>query len=221
MTVQSNRKKNKLGIICSIFTMLLQGSLVNAQEGWKTIHHDQLKEAIVVNRSARFAEGVYLDKRAGDGFLQIKGLAFQNGTIEADIKGSNTPQQSFVGIAFHGQDSLTYDVVYFRPFNFNNPERKSHSVQYISHPAYTWDRLRSESPGKYESVLNENVDPNTWFHVRIEINFPQVRVYVNDQSEPTLLVDQLSTGKPGWLGFWVGNTADGQFKNLRIRSAAN
>lgn len=172
----------------------------------------------LINREATFGNEIYLDKVEGNGFLRIKDVRFKNGTIEADIKGSNTPQQSFVGIAFHGRDDKTYDAIYLRPFNFKNPERKSHSIQYISHPTYTWEKLRSESLGKYESELNVEVDPNDWFRVRIEINFPEVHVYIDDSKEATLSVTQLSSRSEGWIGFWVGHYSDGWFRNLKVTS---
>lgn len=197
------------------FLILLHAGVSKAQNEVLT----KEKNTRVVNRMVSFKDDIYLKEAAGDGFLQIKDLVFKNGTIEADIKGSNTPQHSFVGIAFHGQDSRTYDVIYFRPFNFLNPERKTHSVQYIAHPTYTWDKLRAENPGKYEAALQETVDPDEWFHVRIEVDFPHVTVYVNAQQTASLAVRQLSKGKAGWLGFWVGNMSDGHFKNLRITPA--
>ncbi len=170
-----------------------------------------------INRAVTFGNEVYLGSSEGDGFLKITPIHFKNGTIEADIKGSNTPQQSFVGIAFHGKDDETYDVVYFRPFNFRNPDRKANSVQYVAHPTYTWDKLRAENPGKYEAEANVDLNPDDWFHVRIEINFPKVSVYINDNPQATLSVNQLSAGEGGWLGFWVGNFSDGWFKNLVVR----
>src|ERR1017187_621430 len=52
---------------------------------------------------------------------------------------------SGLGIAFHGEDTSTYDAVYFRPFNFNttDPVRKIHAVQYVSMPDNPWFRLRN------------------------------------------------------------------------------
>jgi hypothetical protein len=32
--------------------------------------------------------------------------------------------------------------------------RRNHSAQYISHPAWTWSRLRTEEPNKYESYVD-------------------------------------------------------------------
>jgi hypothetical protein len=61
-----------------------------------------------------------------------------------------TLQQSFVGVAFHGVDGTTYDAIYFRPFNFktDDPVRRIHAVQYISHPDNPWQKLRDGQPGE-------------------------------------------------------------------------
>ena len=77
-------------------------------------------------------KGVRLDTASGQGLAYVDGLEFANGTIELDIRGRDLQGQSFVGVAFHGVDALTYDAVYFRPFNFRaqDPERKIHAVQY-------------------------------------------------------------------------------------------
>ncbi len=159
---------------------------------------------------------IHLDGKPGDGLLWLRNLDFANGTIECDIMGQDIQGRSFVGLAFHGLNDSTFDVVYFRPFNFQNEERNGHSVQYISHPTYTWFKLREEHPGKYENNLNPVPDPEKWFHVYIEIGYPEVAVYVNDSDVPSLKVTQLSSQKHGWIGFWVGNNSEGSFKNLKI-----
>jgi len=110
----------------------------------------------------------------------------------------------------------TYDVIYFRPFNFKNPESNGHSIQYISHPKYTWSKLREQYPEKYENVVSPVPDPNDWFHVTITIKYPTVKVFVNDSEEASLAIEQLSSQKEGWIGFWVGNNSEGHFKNLKI-----
>jgi hypothetical protein len=58
-------------------------------------------------------------------------------------------------------------------------------------------------------------DPNDWFHVRIEIEFPMVRVYVNNSAQPALEVEQISTRKDGKLGLWV-DSEDGWFRNVVV-----
>jgi len=169
------------------------------------------------NREVSYDGSVYLNGKPGDGMLWLKDINFKNGVIELDIKGSDTPGRSFVGIAFHGLNDSTYDVIYFRPFNFKNPDRNGHSVQYISHPEFTWYKLRQEHPGEYENPVNPVPDPNDWFHVAVKVRYPSVKVFVNDSKEASLEIDQLSPQKGGWVGLWVGNNSEGYFNNLKIR----
>ncbi len=172
----------------------------------------------VYNRNVTYDDAVHLDRKEGDGLLRLQNFDFQNGTIELDIKGKNELGSSFVGLAFRGLNDSTYDAVYFRPFNFENPERRNHSVQYISQPVYPWYRLREESPGKYENSINPPPQPEEWFHATIVIEYPVVKVFVNNSEEASLIINQLSLRNKGWLGFWVGNNSEGYFKNLRIIS---
>lgn len=159
---------------------------------------------------------VHLNKGEGDGILWLKSLSFENGTIDLDIKGRDERGQSFVGIAFHGLDRNNFELVYFRPFNFKSPEKKGNSVQYVSLPEFTWQKLRTEHPGVYENEPTPTPDPNGWFHATIEVNHPTVKVYINNAEEPSLSIQQLNERKTGWIGFWVGSNSEGEFKNLKI-----
>jgi len=163
-------------------------------------------------------KGVRLSEDAGDGVAYLQGVEFTNGTIELDVRGKDVPQQSFVGVAFHGVDGTTYDAIYFRPFNFRaeDPARRGHAVQYIAQPIYPWQKLRAEQPGKYERAIDPVPDPNAWFHVRVVVTSPKVSVFVDDAKEPSLVVDQLSNRKKGLVGLWVGNNSGGDFANLKI-----
>ena len=115
-------------------------------------------------------------------------------------------------------DEKTYDAVYFRPFNFKaeDPARRLRAVQYIRDPTYTWQKLRTEHPGKNEQPVNPVPDPNGWFHARVVVANPKVSVFVNDAKEPSLVVDQLSDRKKGLVGLWLGNTSAGDFANFKI-----
>ncbi|PYO67191.1 MAG: hypothetical protein DMD69_10880 [Gemmatimonadetes bacterium] len=169
-----------------------------------------------LNDGAR--KGVRLSENPAEGVAYLRGIEFTNGTIEFDVRGKDVQQQSFVGVAFHGVDGTTYDAIYFRPFNFRavDPARRIHAVQYISHPTYTWQKLRTEQPGKFEQAVNPVPDPNAWFHVRVVVASPRVSVFVGDAKEPSLVVDQLSDRKKGLIGLWVGNNSGGDFANFRI-----
>jgi hypothetical protein len=162
--------------------------------------------------------GFRFDERPGQGIAWLEAVQFAKGVLEFDVRGKDVFQQSFVGIAFHGADDETYEAVYFRPFNFKSPDsvRSSHSVQYISHPTYTWQKLRSESPGRYEKSVRPVPDPNDWFRARVVVSDSTVTVYVVDSKEPSLVVRSLSDRKSGRVGLWVGNGSGGDFANLRI-----
>ncbi len=214
-------KKNKIKTI-KLFLITIQlfvGVSLFAQENeiipdlTKIINSDLW---ILHNREINVDKEVHLDGKPGNGLLWIKKPIFTNGKIELDIKGKDERGKSFVGLAFHGLNDSTYDVIYFRPFNFKNPDRNSHSVQYISHPEYPWYKLRQEHPEKYENTISPVPEPTDWFHVTIIIKYPTVKVFVNNSEKPSLTIEQLISRKEGWIGFWVGNNSEGYFKNLKI-----
>jgi hypothetical protein len=183
------------------------------------------KDAKVVNRAVSASDkdgksGVRFDERPGVGLAMWPDVKFADGTIEFDVRGRDVFQQSFVGVAFHGAGDA-YEAVYFRPFNFRagDPERVSHSVQYVFEPTHSWARLRGEHPGQYEKAITPAPDPNSWVHARIVVAYPKVSVYVNNATEPSLVVEELSDHKSGWVGLWVGNGSGGDFANVNVSPA--
>ncbi len=167
-------------------------------------------------------KGVRLSEAAGEGVVFVPGIEFANGAIQFDVRGKDVAQQSFVGVAFHGVDGAAYDAVYFRPFNFRatDPVSRSHAVQYHSLPVYTWQKLRTDQPGKYEQAVNPVPDPNAWFRARVVIANLKVSVFVGDAKDPCLVVDLLNNRKKGLVGLWVGNNSGGDFANLTILPVA-
>lgn len=149
----------------------------------------------------------------------LEGVTFGNGVIEFEALGqSGPPQSNFLGVAFRLVDEVKHDAVYFRPFNFRaeDAERRSHAVQYISHPNYRWFDLRTNKPDEYEQPLNPAPDGDSWFRARIVIERPSVKVFVNGAQEPSLSVSELSERSGGGIGLWVGPGQGGYFANLRI-----
>ena len=154
----------------------------------------------------------------------IQGLEFSNGVIEAEIAGAPGPgafegARGFVGIAFRMQkDMQTYDAFYLRPTNGRAEDqvRRNHSAQYISNPAWPWPRLRKETPEKYESYVD--LVPGAWTKVRIDVRGEQARLYVHDQSQPTLIVNDVKTGAQGTgaIALWVGPGTVAHFRNLAV-----
>lgn len=200
--------------------MVAQGSRTLAPDLFLLAQQGQFQ---VFNREASaFEDGQYkgtrMSERGSDGVAWIRDITFGNGAIDLDIRGRDVLQKSFVGIAFHGVDDKTYDAVYFRPFNFQATDsvRRIHAVQYISHPDFTWKRLREERNGLYEKAITPAPRANEWFHVTIVVQHPKVQVFVNGKAEPALSVEQLSKRGTGKIGIWVGDQSNGDFANLKI-----
>lgn len=164
-------------------------------------------------------DAVEMNAKNGDGLGIIEEVEFDMGTIEVELLGENNPGKSFIGIAFNIQDDKTYEVIYFRPFNFVAKEqiRKDHMVQYIFHPEFTWRKLRDEKTGQFEGEISTAPNPDDWFKVIVNISEEKVKVYVNELSEPVLIVDRLTSTKSKKIGIWTGNGSSGRFKNLILR----
>ena len=158
------------------------------------------------------------DSANGDvGLARPIGLTFSTGTIEIDLKGQSVRGRSFLGVAFNVVDEKTFEAIYFRPFNFKADEPfGSRSVQYISWPKNTWERLRKNSPGQFERTVTPVPDPDGWFHAQIEVTDTRVRVFVNHASEPSLVVSRLSAAEaPRAIALFV-DSADGLYADFTV-----
>ena len=174
------------------------------------------REVMVIMDGIDNVSHLKFNAKPGDGLAVYKNIEFENGILEFDVKGKDVLQQSFVGIAFHIQNDSTFNAIYFRPFNFKKSERTSHSVQYISHPEFTWQKLRTVFPEQFEKTVNPIPNPDDFFHAKIEVKWPLVKVFVENSKTPSLEVKMLSAFKKGKVGFWVGNASDGEFKNFVV-----
>jgi hypothetical protein len=150
----------------------------------------------------------------------LAGAGFATGIIDVDLRGNDSLLQSFLGIAFHGIDSSTYDVVYFRPFNFRNKDTARHnwSLQYMSLPGFPFNILRAEHPLMYEHTVKPAPFPNDWFHARIVVASDSITVYVNHSDEISLKVPILNNRHDGRIGIWSDGLPE-DFANLTITGA--
>ncbi len=216
-----NKKVSAIIIVC--ITCFSLNSVAQKQTLKPELSNTQNFQAInrkvtVTNNNGKVI--VHLDGKHGEGVAWLKNISFTKGIIEFDVKGKNVLQKSFAGIAFHGINNGTFDAVYFRPFNFqsNDATAKKHSVQYISMPKYDWSVLRQTHPGVYENALTKTVEPESWFHAKIIADDSSIKVYVNGDNEPSLVVKPIGNNTKGKIGFWVGNNSEGDFSNLTIKN---
>lgn len=153
---------------------------------------------------------------SGDRGAFIRGTDFRDGVIELEIKGATQRQKSFLGVVFHALDGKTYEAVYFRPFNFGSSKElnRSHGVQYIAHPKWPWQKLRSQRTGEFESAVTPEPDGGDWFRMRVEIKGNRVKVFVEAAKEASLDVQRLSRRNGGKVGLWFNGIAE--YRNLKI-----
>jgi hypothetical protein len=153
------------------------------------------------------------------GIVWLKDVSFSEGTIDVDLRGKDVLQRSFIGIVFHGVDTVTHDVIYFRPFNFlsTDPVRKIHAVQYVAHPDFPWHKLREEKNGIYEKAVTPAPSPKDWFHARIVVKGTEINVFVNNSTTPSLTVTKLNSRSNGKIGIW-NEGLEGDFANLVIKN---
>lgn len=176
-----------------------------------------------VNREIKIVSGdsgaylkIFENKKEGIVWLPVKD--FKNGTIEIEMRGKDVFQRSFIGIAFHGDNDINYDAVYCRPFNFfaKDSVRRIHAVQYISHPDFTWEKLRKERNAVFEKEIINPPNPNDWFIMKLVIDSTTVKVYINNADQPSLIVEKLNNRTSGKIGLFTADSSGGDFKTIKI-----
>jgi hypothetical protein len=156
----------------------------------------------------------------------LAGSDFHDGIIEVDVAGARRQGYSTAEdvSGFKGIIGVTFRIrgdsaerIYLRPENtrLNNQLFRNRSTQYESSPDYSWQRLRQESPGVYESYVD--VEPGGWTSVRIEVSGVMARLYVNGALQPCLVVTDLKHGDShGAIALWARISSDAYFSNLRV-----
>lgn len=156
----------------------------------------------------------------------LTGSEFDNGTIEVELAGEPASTggaaggaRGFVGMAFHVDPAnpSTYDAFYIRPTNGRAEDqvRRNHSAQYISHPEYTWARLRAEFPSMYESYVD--LVPSEWTRLKIVVTGRRAQLYVNGADQPCLIVNDLKRANArGGIALWTEPTTISHFRNLVV-----
>lgn len=157
-------------------------------------------------------------------YAKLPEVQFHNGSIEVELAGkplstAAETARGFVGIAFRIDKTDTkFECIYLRPANGRAEDqvRRNHSCQYISYPDFPWQKLRKETPEKYEAYVDLEV--GKWTKVKIEVRDSTARLYVHEAKQPTLIVSDLKHGAAhkGAVGLWIGSGTEAHFRNLVI-----
>ncbi len=157
-------------------------------------------------------------------FVKIKDVDFKDGIVEVMVlsrlhQKARPSDRGFIGMAFRiNADNSKFECIYIRPTNGRAEDqiRRNHSIQYFSFPDFKFPRLRKESPEMYESYADMGL--NEWIKIRIEVKGKQAKLFLNDNKQPSLVVNDLKMGTDasGALGLFVDVGTEGYFRDLKI-----
>jgi len=183
-------------------------------------------KADMVNHKGK--KGIQISKSneevKGETLVVLSEITFKDGTISLELTGEPAPDadpqmRGFVGVAFRVNplDYSNYECIYLRPANgrAENQLQRNHSVQYISHPEFPWYKLRSQSPGLYESYVD--IALGEWTKIKIEVKGKTAKLYVHDADQPCLIVNDLKLEESeGKVALWLHSSTLARYRNLVI-----
>ena len=183
--------------------------------------HDVKAKAVNYNGKPAVRVDALPDAANGTSYAILKGSRFHNGTIEVELAGKPGANaapgaRGFIGIAFRAQGNR-FEYIYLRPTNGRADDqiRRNHSTQYAAYPEFDFDRLRKESPEKYESYVD--LEPGVWTKYRIVIDGTKARLFVHEAAQPCLIVNDMKLGdSEGAVALFVGPGTEGYFTHLKI-----
>ena len=225
----------------SIF-YLLRGMIISilllSSSGWafaqERVFEKYNLEPVLVNMSITNIDGKKAVRVARDTATKGSNLPtlvrlkntddFRNGSIEVMLLSRLLPTaeasaRGFIGLAFRiNKDNSKFESFYIRPTNGRADDqlRRNHSTQYFSYPDYPFDRLRKEAEGKYESYADMGL--NEWIKMKIVVKDAQAKLYLNNNPQPVLIVNdlKLGTANSGAIGLWVDGGTDAFFRNIKV-----
>ncbi|HEY4326878.1 MAG TPA: hypothetical protein VGN20_23025 [Mucilaginibacter sp.] len=138
-----------------------------------------------------------------------KSLKFTDGIIELDAAWPGD-KNGFVGLAFRIKDEHHYETVYFRPESSGTVN----AMQYMPKKKFDFNWWDYESD-KYQAKTT--LPLHGWFHIKLTVKGNSLSVFVNHQPKPVFNYNALDNSlKTGSVGFWLGNSSIGAFKNLVV-----
>ena len=157
-------------------------------------------------------------------FVKIVGSNFKDGTIEVKVLSklrADAPADArgFIGLAFRiNETNSKFESIYIRPANGRADDqiRRNHSIQYFAYPDFKFFRLRKEFPEKYESYADMGL--NEWIKMKIVVSGSKAKLFLNDNKEPSLIVNDLKLGpdESGAIGLFVDIGTEGYFTDLKV-----
>jgi len=146
----------------------------------------------------------------GDGVALLRDASFGDGTIEFDV--ALHGHAAFAGVAFRATSGEDYELIYLR----THRSRQWDALQYtpIFGGAEAWQLYSGRG---YTSAAE--LPLNRWVHLKLVVAGYSARLYVDNATEPQLLVTDLK--RPwarGQIGVW-GRLGGAHFSNVVFTAA--
>ncbi len=147
------------------------------------------------------------------GIALLRDASMENGILELDV--AATDATNFLGVVFRAASPRFGNVVFLRPGASGTEE----AVQYG--PAFNslgvaWQVYHGD--GANAAV---EIPRNRWIPLRIELDGPIARLFVDTATTPTLVVPRVVSSGGSKIGVWTGAFGRGAyFSNIRYRKAA-
>jgi hypothetical protein len=196
---QSHRQKEAVSLINLVSTEI---KVPLTEENWF------FQEGKVQFIEYKGVKAIKLDENSG--YMIYKDLNFENGTIEFDVEVDRP--SPFPTIYFRWMDDKDAEHVYLRT-GTHAKKNAFDAVQYASiiNGVNIWD-LQHE----YQTAADIKI--NEWNHIKLVISGKQLKVYVNDLSEPCLQIPSLEGNTThGRIGLGTGFPGQSVFANLIVK----
>jgi hypothetical protein len=141
--------------------------------------------------------------RINRGVALLRGAAMDNGTLELDVAASDTT--NFLGIVFRAASPTFSNVVFLRPGASGTEEAMQYGPAFNS-VGVAWQVYHGDGANAVVDVPR-----NRWMHLKVELNGPVARVYVDTAATPTLVVPRVVTSGGAGLGVWAGAFGRGAY----------
>ncbi|WP_138485172.1 hypothetical protein [Dyadobacter bucti] len=213
-----------------LISFLMLMSYANAQsvkldlERLEPVQASMSIQSIAGKQALRVLKDTLVKKVDEPTFVKLKGFDFHSGIIEVKVLSrllKNAPEyaRGFIGVAFRiDEQNSKYESIYIRPTNGRAQDqvRRNHSIQYYSYPDYKFDVLRKQAPEKYESYAD--MELNKWITLRIEVKGANAKLFIDGNTQPSLVVNDLKLGPnaSGGVALWVEVGTEGFFTDLKI-----
>ncbi|HEX7918262.1 MAG TPA: hypothetical protein VF454_02615 [Gemmatimonadales bacterium] len=147
------------------------------------------------------------------GVALATGAAMENGTLELDLAATDTT--TFLGIVFRAASPRFSNVIFLRPGSSGTIE----SVQYgpaLNNLGVAWQVYHFDGAN-----ATAEVPRNRWIHLRLELDGPDARLFLDTATTPTLVVPRVVRTDGAGLGLWAGPFGRGAYySNIRYTPRA-